>query len=77
MVFDVFYIGLASTLGPEFPSIMGAIPTLALTILFARKGWLCPKTAWNFERREVWEESWLSTVPVKANVESQMSQVLA
>ena len=77
VVFDCFYIALASTLGPEFPSIMGSIPTLALTILFAKRGWLCPKTAWDFERREVWEDSWLSTVPVKANVESRMNHVLA
>ena len=77
LVFDIFYIGLASTLGPEFPSIVGSIPTLALTILFAKKGWLCPKTTWNFERREVWEKSWLSTMPVKANVDSRMSQALA
>ena len=77
IVFDVFYIGLAWTVGPEFPSVLGSIPTLALSILFAKKGWLCPKTTWDFERREVWEQSWLSTVPVKANVDSGMSQIRA
>ena len=77
VVFDAFYVGLACTVGPEFPSIMGSIPTLALTILFAKRGWLCPKTAWDFERREVWEASWLSTAPVKANVDSRMHQALA
>ncbi len=77
IVFDFFYIGLAWTFGPEFPSIMGSIPTLALTILFAKRGWLCPKRTWDFERREVWDASWLSAVPVKANVDSGMGQIRA
>ena len=75
--FDVFYLILAFTFGPEFPSLVGAIPTLALAIVFARKGWLCPKTPWDFERREAWEKSWLSAVPVKADAQVRMSQLLA
>ena len=77
LVFDVFYVILAFAFGPEFPSLVGAIPTLAISALFAKKGWLCPKTVWDFERREVWETSWLSTEPVKADVETRMSPVLA
>ena len=77
VVFGAFYLGLAMTFGPEFPSLVGAIPTLAITVFFAKRGWLCPKKTWNFERREVWESSWLSTAPVKADVQGSMSSVLA
>jgi len=75
--FDVFYLALAWFFGPEFPSLVGAIPTLAITILFAKRGWLCPKRTWDFERREVWEESWLSTEPAKENAKGNLSPVLA
>ena len=75
--FDVFYLSLAFAFGPEFPSLVGAIPTLALAIFFAKKGWLCPKKPWDFERREAWEKSWLSAVPVKADAQVGMSQLLA
>ena len=77
VVFDVFYVGLAWFFGPEFPSLVGAIPTMALTVWFAKRGWLCPKTPWDFGKREDWEKSWLSTEPVKADVESSMSPALA
>ena len=76
-VFALFYTGLAFAFGPEFPSLVGAIPTLAITVWFAKRGWLCPKTPWDFERREVWEESWRSTAPVKADVQGSIHPVLA
>ena len=75
--FDVFYLILAFFFGPEFPSLVGAIPTLVLAIVFARKGWLCPKKPWEFEQRAAWEKSWLSSVPVKADAQVGMSQLLA
>ena len=75
--FDVFYLGLAFAFGPEFPSLVGAIPTLLLAVVFARKGWLCPRKPWDFERREAWEKSWLSSVPVKADAQVGMNQLLA
>ena len=76
-VFAAFYLVLAMTFGPEFPSLVGAIPTLAIIVLFAKKGWLCPKTPWSFGPREAWEKSWLSTEPVKADVQGTMSPALA
>ena len=75
--FDVFYLILAFAFGPEFPSLVGAIPTLVLAVVFARKGWLCPKKPWDFERREAWEKTWLSAVPVKADAQVRMNQLLA
>ena len=75
--FALFHTALAFTFGPEFPSLVGAIPTLAITVLFAKKGWLCPKQPWDFGRRSEWEASWLSTEPVKADAQGKMSPVLA
>ena len=77
IVFDIFYVALAVVFGPEFPSLVGAILTLAVTVAFAKKGWLCPKKTWDFERPEAWEVSWRSSVPVKSDTKVSVSPILA
>ena len=75
--FDAFLIVLAFFFGPEFPSLVGAIPTLAITAYFAKRGWLCPKEPWDFAPRGEWDRSWLSTMPMKENVSNGLHPVLA
>lgn len=77
VVFDVFYLIMAVFFGPEFPSLVGAILTLFVVILAARKGFLCPKEVWDFEPREQWHSDWLSKQEVKQDVDNGMSAVLA
>lgn len=77
LVFDAFYLSMAFVFGPEFPSLIGAILTLAVVIFAARKGFLCPKDAWDFEAEEKWEKNWLSTCKVKRDSDNGMSAVLA
>ncbi len=54
------YLLVAALLGPEFPSILGALIGLALVAPAARKGWLLPKdkAPWEFGPREDWEDDW-------------------
>ncbi len=77
IVFDAFFLILAIFFGPEFPSLVGAILTLFVVIIAARKGFLCPKTVWDFEARSEWDASWLSKQEVKQDVDNGMSAVLA
>ena len=77
VVFDVFYLIMAFFFGPEFPSLIGAILTLLVVIVAAKKGFLCPKKVWDFDNREKWDSSWLSTQEVKQDVDNGMSAVLA
>ena len=77
VVFDIFYLPLAIFFGPEFPSLIGAICTLFVTIIAARKGFLCPKQVWDFEARENWDSEWLSKQEVKQDVDNGMNAVLA
>ncbi|MBO5557012.1 MAG: L-lactate permease [Oscillospiraceae bacterium] len=77
VVFDVFYLIMAIFFGPEFPSLIGAILTLFVVILAARKGFLCPKQVWDFEPRDQWHSDWLSKQEVKQDVDNGMSAVLA
>lgn len=77
VVFDVVFLALAFFFGPEFPSLIGAIVTLAIVIFAARAGFLCPKKTWDFEPRSEWDATWLSKQEVKQDVDNGMSAVLA
>lgn len=45
-------------LGPEFPSLLGALTGLAIVTLAARRGFLIPKDRWDFPSREDWQPEW-------------------
>ena len=48
-----YYI-VATTLGPEFPSLFGALIGLAIVIPATKAGFLQPKEKWDFEAKEKW-----------------------
>jgi len=77
VVFDAFYLSLALFFGPEFPSLVGAILTLAVVIFAAKKRFLCPAKVWDFEAEDKWDKSWLSTISLKKDKDNGMSAILA
>ena len=59
------YLLVAKFLGPEFPSLLGALIGLAIVVPVARRGWLVPKGApWEFPPRAEWESGWLGGVEI-------------
>ncbi len=55
------YVVISSprVLGPEFPSLLGALVGLALVIPAAKRGFLLPSDdVWDFPSKEGWEKSW-------------------
>lgn len=64
LAFTVPYLMTAWLLGPEFPSMLGALVGLPIMITFARRGWLVPRDRWDFPPREDWEEDWVSGLEV-------------
>lgn len=64
IVFDIPYLLVASTLGPEFPSLIGAIVALVVVIVCTRKGLFVPKSKFEFPAKEDWDASWKATVDV-------------
>ncbi|MCA9139819.1 MAG: L-lactate permease [Planctomycetales bacterium] len=57
---------IANTLGPEFPSLIGALVGLALTVPMARWGWLLPKEpAWDFTESADWPADWNGNVEIR------------
>jgi len=63
LAFTVPYLLLAILLGPEFPSLIGALVGLAIVVTGARKGLFLPKgTPWDFPPRETWDKNWVGTI---------------
>jgi lactate permease len=56
MLFGVF-------LGPMFPSLLGGLVALALTVIAAKRGWFQPKEPWDFPPESSWEPEWKSDFP--------------
>lgn len=60
LAFTIPYFIIGITLGPEFPSLLGALISLIIVIPAARKGLFMPKPEDTFEfpPRTQWEEDW-------------------
>ncbi|MBM9604678.1 L-lactate permease [Desulfopila inferna] len=52
-------------LGPEFPSLVGALVGMAIVVPAAKKGFLLPKTIWDFAPQEEWPKMWFGTITPK------------
>jgi lactate permease len=52
-------------LGPEFPALLGGLVGLAIVTTAARKGFLIPKTTWDFADRKDWPQEWLGSIEMK------------
>ncbi|MEM1121616.1 MAG: L-lactate permease, partial [Bacteroidota bacterium] len=65
VAFVLPYYCTARFLGPEFPSLIGALMGLAVVTLVAKKGWLLPKDNWDFPPKAEWEKDWLGQLEIK------------
>ncbi|RST75304.1 L-lactate permease [Siminovitchia acidinfaciens] len=61
------YLIVASTLGPEFPSMTGGLIGLIIVVSAAKKGFLLPpkEDTWNFEDESKWDPEWTGKVILK------------
>jgi lactate permease len=77
--FSVPYLLIALFIGPELPSLLGALIALLIVIPAAKAGFLQPKTAWDFPERKNWGADWVGTVEPGALKEDspQMGTLLA
>lgn len=81
IVFDIPYLIFAIFLGPEFPSLIGALIALPIVMAAAKKGLFLPKDVWDFPPHEEWEDEWHATTEIQEDesmkVETNMSMVKA
>jgi len=77
LAFGIPYVLIASTLGPDLPSLLGAFIGLGIVIFAAKKGFLVPKKSWDFPPKSEWEKSWLSNDSTGDTGEAKMGLVKA
>lgn len=62
VAFTLPYYLIAKWLGPEFPSLLGALIGLLIVVSAAKKGLFLPKATFDFPPKAQWEKSWLGTL---------------
>ncbi|WP_273857180.1 L-lactate permease [Photobacterium sp. GSS17] len=65
VAFTVPYALTGMLLGPEFPSLIGGLIGLAIVVTAAKKGFLVPKSQWDFESENKWPAEWLGSLKVE------------
>lgn len=65
VAFVVPYMLAGVLLGPEFPSMIGAMIGLAVVVPAARRGFLLPKDTWDFPPSSDWPNSWVGKLELK------------
>ncbi len=68
---------IAVTVGYEFASLIGALISIAVSVIAAKKGFLVPKKTWDFGNPDNWKKEWLATSEVSPVAESDMSLLKA
>lgn len=65
LAFTLPYALTGIFLGPEFPSLIGALVGMAIVVPLAKRGFLMPKKAWDFAPKEHWPAHWLGKISFK------------
>ena len=60
VAFTLPYVLLAIFLGPEFPSLIGGLIAMLITVTAAKYGLLQPRSTWQFPERNSWPDNWKS-----------------
>ncbi|MBF0658132.1 L-lactate permease [Psychrobacter sp. NG25] len=64
LAFTIPYTLTGVFLGPEFPSLVGGLVSIAIVVNAAKRGFLVPKTTWDFEPKKSWPNEWLGKLVV-------------
>lgn len=67
VAFTIPYALTGVFLGAEFPSLIGGLFGLAIVVSAAKKGFLVPKTKWDFESEDKWPTEWLGLLKIELN----------
>lgn len=68
LAFTIPYALTGIFLGPEFPSLIGGLMSMAIVVTAAKRGFLTPKTTWDFEDKSRWPANWLGKLEIKTDV---------
>ncbi|MCJ7465532.1 MAG: L-lactate permease [Maribacter sp.] len=68
LAFTVPYFLTGTFLGPEFPSLLGALVAIPIVVFAAKRGFLMPAKTWNFDSDSNWPKSWIGSLNVKLDI---------
>ena len=79
LAFTIPYTLTGIFLGPEFPSLLGALIGLAIVTFAARKRFLIPKDSWDFAPASEWQPEWVGKIEIKLDelTDKKMSTTFA
>ncbi len=66
LCFTIPYMIVGVTLGPDFPSLIAPLIALPIVITAAKKGFLMPKTVWDFPPESQWGADWMGSLKPEA-----------
>ena len=75
LAFTVPYVLTGIFLGPEFPSLLGALVGLAIVTFAAKKKFLVPKDSWDFAPPAEWPAHWMGKIEMKLEGLSNKSPI--
>lgn len=77
--FTIPYALTGVFLGAEFPSLIGGLVGLSIVVSAAKRGFLIPKTTWDFEDEAKWPTEWLGSLKIDLSdaKDKPMSMALA
>ena len=70
--FTVPMLLITKFIGYEFASLLGALISIAVSVIAAKAGFLVPKKTWDFGDPEQWDYEWQATCRVSPVAESKM-----
>ena len=62
LVFTIPEVLISNFVGPELPSLLGALIAIPIFIFVIKRGIFIPKKNWNFKPHEEWEKDWEGSV---------------
>ena len=65
LAFTIPYTLTGVFLGPEFPSLLGALAGLGIVSYATKKGFLLPKDRWDFDDASSWPPEWTGVVSIR------------
>jgi len=80
LAFTIPYVLTGIFLGPEFPSLLGALIGLGIVTFAAKNKFLVPKNSWDFAPSKEWPAHWMGKLDVEPEeliTRKAMSQKLA
>ena len=77
LAFTIPYLLTGIYLGPEFPSIIGALVGISIVSFAAQKGFLIPKDTWQFVGESLWPSQWLGSINFNSEQLENSSSVMS